>query len=359
MVQVVAGQSPPSDAVTDYDGYGLPFLQGNAEFGLVSPQPKNRCDIARRRAVRGDILISIRAPVGALNIADREYGIGRGLAALRPRSNQLNERYLWWGICSLVPDLASLAVGSTYDAVTGEDIGTLPIPIWSLERQRSIAAYLDAETGRLDALISKRRQMIALLDERVKSVVNAPFGSQIVYGLDGRPLGLVGVACVRLGQVSAIQSGLTLDGGREAGLTAVTLPYLRVANVQDGSLDLSELKEVTVSRAVATRCRLEAGDVLMTEGGDPDKLGRGAVWPGDVSPCLHQNHIFAVRPGRKLSPEYLALITRTSYARTYFEMTASKTTGLLAQVRRRLRAFVYHCRPSPSSRVSFETLCID
>jgi len=66
----------------------------------------------------------------------------------------------------------------------------------------------------------------------------------------------------------------------------------------------------------------------MTEGGDPDKLGRGTVWPGDLEPCLHQNAVFAIRPDSRLLPEYLALVTRTRYARAYFEMTASKSTGI-------------------------------
>jgi restriction endonuclease S subunit len=118
------------------------------------------------------------------------------------------------------------------------------------------------------------------------------------------------------------------------------MPYLRVANVQDGHLDLAEVKRVTVPRWMTTQCRVHAGDVLMTEGGDPDKLGRGAVWPGDIDPCLHQNHVFAVRPDRsRLLPEYLAVLTRTPYARAYFEMTASKTTGLASTSASKIAAF--------------------
>ena len=133
---------------------------------------------------------------------------------------------------------------------------------------------------------------------------------------------------VRLGAVARVQSGLTLDAGRVADHTAVSRPYLRVANVQDGWIDLSEVKEVSVPRALAYRCELRRGDVLMTEGGDPDKLGRGTVWDGAIPGCLHQNHIFAVRPTEVLLSRYLALITQTSYARAYFEATASKTTGI-------------------------------
>jgi type I restriction enzyme, S subunit len=80
--------------------------------------------------------------------------------------------------------------------------------------------------------------------------------------------------------------------------------------------------------------------VLMTEGGDLDKLGRGTVWLDEIRNCLHQNHVFAVRPDqRKVTPEYLALITRTSYARSYFESTGTKTTNLASTSSSKIRDF--------------------
>src|ERR1700733_14914298 len=101
---------------------------------------------------------------------------------------------------------------------------------------------------------------------------------------------------VRLGAVATVQSGLTLDAGRELGPTAVSRPYLRVANVQGGCIDLSEIKDVDVPLRLACRSELKPGDVLMTEGGDADKLGRGTVWQGEIPGCLPQNHILPVRP---------------------------------------------------------------
>ncbi len=86
------------------------------------------------------------------------------------------------------------------------------------------------------------------------------------------------VPFVRLGYLATIQSGITVDGGRDAGTDAVTLPYLRVANVQDGHVDLESIAEITAPRAATRSSTLRRGDVLMTEGGDLDKLGRGTVW---------------------------------------------------------------------------------
>jgi type I restriction enzyme S subunit len=76
---------------------------------------------------------------------------------------------------------------------------------------------------------------------------------------------------------------------------------------------------------------LQNGDVLMTEGGDLDKLGRGCVWNAQVSPCLHQNHVFAVRPNQsRLAPQFLSAFLGTNYARAYFQTTAKQTTNLAA-----------------------------
>lgn len=145
---------------------------------------------------------------------------------------------------------------------------------------------------------------------------------------------------MRLGYLSVIQSGITVDANRDHGADSVSLPYLRVANVQNGHLDLATITEIRVAQAVARSARLRPGDVLMTEGGDLDKLGRGTVWNGEIENCLHQNHVFAVRPDRaRLMPEYLALITQTSYARAYFESTGTKTTNLASTSSSKIRDF--------------------
>lgn len=145
---------------------------------------------------------------------------------------------------------------------------------------------------------------------------------------------------MRLGYLAMIQSGITIDSKRDVLENPVTLPYLRVANVQDGYVDLESVSEITVPVSVARSAMLHYGDVLMTEGGDLDKLGRGTVWHAEIENCLHQNHIFAVRPDqRRLCPEYLALITRTTYARSYFERTGAKTTNLASTNSGKIRDF--------------------
>jgi type I restriction enzyme S subunit len=108
----------------------------------------------------------------------------------------------------------------------------------------------------------------------------------------------------------------------------ITVHYLRVANVQDGFLDLSEMSQIQVSRADLKRFAVLPGDVLMNEGGDLDKLGRGAMWRGEFNPCIHQNHVFVVRCNPSLLPEYLDVWTGTRAARRYFLLAGKQTTNL-------------------------------
>jgi type I restriction enzyme S subunit len=121
---------------------------------------------------------------------------------------------------------------------------------------------------------------------------------------------------------------------------AVTLPYLRVANVQDGYLDLREMKSLTIRRSEISRYSLQSGDVVLTEGGDFDKLGRGFIWNDEIPGCIHQNHIFAVRTDRQLLlPEFLAYMTQSPYGKAYFLSVAHKTTNLACINTTKLKAF--------------------
>ena len=134
----------------------------------------------------------------------------------------------------------------------------------------------------------------------------------------------------RLKHVAKIQTGITLGKTyREA--TLVERPYLRVANVQAGRLDLAKITRVRVPAMEADGATLRSGDVPMTEGGDIDKLGRGCVWHDEIPGCLHQNHVFAVRPMPSvLLPEFLVAMMGSPHGRRYFQLTAKQTTKLAA-----------------------------
>jgi len=134
---------------------------------------------------------------------------------------------------------------------------------------------------------------------------------------------------------TGVAKGRTIDPSE-----MIEVPYLRVANVQAGHLDLSEIKNIQIRRDELERYSLRKDDVVLTEGGDFDKLGRGFIWDGQIEPCVHQNHIFAVRPHRdRLSPNYFAYLIQSSYGRGYFLAVAHKTTNLACINTNKLKAF--------------------
>lgn len=131
----------------------------------------------------------------------------------------------------------------------------------------------------------------------------------------------------RLHEIADIGTGITL--GRELGIAySKEYPYLRVANVQDGHIDTGDIKTIRIFPFEFTRYQLQEGDILLTEGGDFDKLGRGAVWDGIIPDCLHQNHIFRVRLRGGFVPKFFAAYMASTAGRTYFLSCAKQTTNL-------------------------------
>lgn len=141
-----------------------------------------------------------------------------------------------------------------------------------------------------------------------------------------------------LERVAEIRSGVAK--GKKNLKDPIRLPYLRVANVQDGHVVLDDVKEIEIEKSKIDRYSLKKGDVLMNEGGDFDKLGRGDVWLGQIEPCLHQNHVFAVRPNPTIIDSfYLAALAASNYGKTYFLGCAKRSTNLASINSTQLKEF--------------------
>lgn len=234
------------------------------------------------------------------------------------------------------------------------DFLSIPVSLPPLGEQRQIAAILSA----VDDAIEATQAVI----EQLQVVKKAMMAELLVRGLPGRhtrfkqtEIGEVPEEwdVVRLDSSAVVQTGVAKGKSVDDG---VELPYLRVANVQDGFVDLTEMKSILVERSSVDRFRLREGDVLFTEGGDADKLGRGCVWRGQIDPCLHQNHVFAVRPdAQRLRPEFLALWAASSRGKAYFLDCAKQTTNLASINSTQLKALPV---PLPSAEVQDEVISV-
>ncbi len=241
-------------------------------------------------------------------------------------------RWLFYALQSL--DLDTINFDSAVPGLSRELAYGLKLGFPTKKEQKRIAAYLDASCKAVDAAIDVKREQIENLDICRRSTITNAVTRGVDRDVSLRPTGNVwmdkvpaGWDLVALKRVAEIQTGLTLGKVYEGPL--IERPYLRVANVQDGHLDLDEVSTIEVPASVAERVELRVNDVLMTEGGDLDKLGRGFLWNGEIEGCLHQNHIFAVRClSHKLLPPFLTYLTSSQYGRDYFEATGKRTTNL-------------------------------
>ena len=158
------GQSPDSSSYNE-NGEGMPFFQGNADFGELHPKVRVWCNDPTKIAYPNDILISVRAPIGALNIADVKCCIGRGLASLTADADMCYQKYLWYALESKVDELNSKGTGSTFKAISKSVLFDTEIPLPSLGVQKEISDIFDRTT----ALITARKEQLKKLDELVKS----------------------------------------------------------------------------------------------------------------------------------------------------------------------------------------------
>lgn len=306
---------------------------------------------ARRLAQPGDTIVStvrtyLRA-IATVPHAKETLVFSTGFAVLRA-GGQVDNRFLVYYCRSepFINEVVARSVGVSYPAINPSDLASIDFPMKPTDEQRRIADFLDAETARIDTTIGLRTKQLEVFEERTYAEVTETLLPGALTSATGRPPYPwlpdlpTDRPLVKLAFVCSLQSGLTVDSNRPVAGDVVTRPYLRVANVQVGHLKLDDVTEITVPRAVAARTTLRVGDVLMTEGGDIDKLGRGTVWRGELPGCLHQNHIFALRPiAEKLLGEYLALMTQTVHGRCYFESTGIKTTNLASTNSSKILAF--------------------
>jgi type I restriction enzyme, S subunit len=320
----------------DYVREGLPFMEATA----------TAVEIERFGVRYGDVMITKDSEtpddigIPAV-VADRIENLvcGYHLAQIRPKDLMLDPVYLakQLALPQTATYFAQRATGSTRYGLSMRTIAETPIRLAPLTVQQRIAAILtslDNAIETTEALIEKHQQIKAgLMHDLFTRGVD--LAGRIGPLTDGLPSGW---RWVPLGQLAQIVSGVTLGG--EGAQGGVTVPYLRVANVQDGYLDLTEIKTIRVALSVLGELRLVPGDVLMNEGGDFDKLGRGTVWAGEIDTCIHQNHVFRVRTNRALLlPEYLAFHSESAYGKRYFLVSSKQSTNLASINATQLRSY--------------------
>ena len=322
----------PWATVKDFKKFVLDDTEEHINEAAVAASASNVVDA-------GTVLLVTRVGLGKVAIAGVPLAINQDIKALTPKPHLLPE-YLFWFLVFKADAIKKMGVGATVKGVTLNDVKAIQIPIPSIDRQRSIIDLL----SRAEGIVRLRRDAQKKAAELVPAIFLEMFGDPHSNPKSHPTL--------PLSKVSEVISGVA-KGRKLLGADVVELPYMRVANVRDGHLDLTEVKAIEIKKTEIEKLRIKVGDLLMTEGGDPDKLGRAALWQGEIDLCVHQNHIFKVRSNLEiLSPQYLRSLAGSSYGKAYFFRVAKKTTGIASINKTQLSAFPVVLAPL-STQMSF------
>ena len=294
------GQSPPSSRYSSSPNGGIPFLQGTADFSAKSPTPLVYCDSPAKRAAPGDILLSVRAPVGELNLANQEVGIGRWLCAIRP---QREMRFAWWALHEARQQLRAVSTGSTYDAVAIEDVGKLLVKTLSTSEERTAADYLDRETARLDALIAEKERLLQLLAEKRRALITRA----VTRGLDpDAPLRDSGVpsfaqipAHWKVTRLRFLSAAPSAYGANEAALEDdPAFPrFVRITDInEEGNLKSETFR--SLDPALAEPYLLKEGDILFARSGAT--VGKAFLYKESWGPSCFAGYLVRMRCNTRL-----------------------------------------------------------
>ena len=360
-------------SVTDIDH----FMPDSSEFGIpylmigdlkdlsssidwdsskkISIEDYKKLSIKSRPQI-GDIIFARYASIGTTCYidTDRDFLVSYACLTIHP-SNLIIGKFLSYYLksSSFAEDVLRRTNSNTQGNVGKDSLVNATIVLPSIIEQTQIVNFLDAKCSDINAMLSKTRASI----EEYKKLKQAVITQAVTKGVRGeREMKDSGVEWIgeipkewrktQLRHCATIKSGITLGKSYSKDTVLIERPYLRVANVQGGYVDLNDLATIEVTPDEDLKYRLHSGDVLMTEGGDRDKLGRGCVWHGEIEPCLHQNHVFAVQANETiLLPEFLEYLTASDVGRSYFDITAIKTTNLACTSSSKVLAFTIPLPP--------------
>lgn len=287
------GQSPDSSTYND-TGEGIPFFQGNADFGQLHPTVRVWCNAPTKIADAGDILISVRAPIGAMNIADQRCCIGRGLAAIRVNQTLCTPEYLWHAIRSKVSELNAKGTGSTFKAIGRGILSDTEVPLVPLKNQESIAEIL----SNIESIIQDRQQQLSALDELVKARFVEMFGDPVYNEMHWETKKLIDICRTIVDCPHSTPHYTTKDTGYKC---------IRTSAVKKNKI-LWEKVECISKQEYEERIkrkRPEKGDVIYTREGAI--LGIAAVINRDCNVALGQRSMLLSPDIYKCTPCFLSM----------------------------------------------------
>lgn len=317
IASIQMGQSPDSRSYNE-QGEGLPFFQGKAEFGKLFPTVRKWCTEPKRVAEAGDILLSVRAPVGPTNLAAERCCIGRGLSAIQAIP-PFNQKYLLHHFRNIEPWLSQQGTGSTFAGISGDFIRRLEISVAPQNEQKRIVDKLDILLARVDACRDRLDRVLHILKRFRQSVLAAATSGQLTQDwrettastgeLDPDSNALPsGWEWKLIREVGSIQLGRQRVPKYHSGQHM--RPYLRVQNIFEDRIDLSDVMEMDFPPEDFEKYQLVYGDILLNEGQSPEFLGRPAMYRDELPGACFTNTLIRFRAFDIVNRDFALLVFR-------------------------------------------------
>ncbi len=313
----------PDKKHPEYYGGEIPWVRsGELDKGIIKDTEikiteEGLINSSAKLFPMGTLLIALYgATIGKLAFLGIPAATNQAICAIF-ENDTVSLKYLYYYLLLKRSDLIKQGIGGAQPNISQTILKKLSVPYpTSIIEQERIVARIEELFSLLDAGVETLKKTKAQLAVYRQAVITD------AYSMSGD------APYVRLDRISSIIGGIT-KGRDLSGIETIELPYLRVANVQNGYLDLSEIKTIQLRPDEKERYLLKYGDVLYTEGGDRDKLGRGTVWRDEIPDCVHQNHIFKARIDQKKAiPVYVAYWSMSMPARNYFYRKGKQSVNL-------------------------------
>ena len=346
---IVMGQSPDGDSISS-EPVGYLFMQGNAEFSDKYPNPSLYCQNPNKLSRVGDILMSVRAPVGALNISDKIYGIGRGLCSIK--NINIDKSYLWYYLLKSSEDFDYYGNGSTFSAITVSSLNNVPLLLPPLAEQHLIATFLDKKCSEIDSLIELQEQMIEELKAYKQSVITEAVTKGLNPNVPMKDSGIEWIGNVpeewevcKVSRLFHVQLGKMLQPNRE-NETDELCNYLCAANVGKNVLKLEPLKQMWISEREKEQYSVKKGDLLVVEGGD---VASCDIINEDVSDLYIQNALHRVRSKGEQDVRVLRYLLIVAKCRGYIDLICNKAT-ISHFTKEKFESMPYIVSPTPKEQ---------
>ena len=378
--EIILGQSPPSSTYNT-DGKGLPFYQGKLEFGETYPTPQKWCTAPKKIAEKGDVFISVRAPVGPTNLCPEKSCVGRGLAAIRGL-NGIEPLFILYLMRAYEGELASRGAGTTFNAITGNQLKTFEIPLPPLPEQHRVVAKIEELFTKLDAGINELHKAQSQLKRYRQSVLKAAFEGKLTEAWQAEYQGKIEPASILLERilkerrekweaeqlkqmrakgkipkddkwkgkykepvapdtndlpklpkgwtwatVEQLSTKIQYGSSKKTEADSNGVPVLRMGDIVDGKIVLNNLKYLPKEHDEFPELLLNKGDLLFNRTNSRELVGKTAVYTGIPNPCSFASYLIRVRFHPRIDSMIVAYYINSVYGKDWILSVVSQQAG--------------------------------